>query len=361
MEILFNLVNLFYWIKFSWRMEILGISEEKQKEILELIEKQKKAKLSWVAIISQVSEDQLKASAPDLGLVINKDEIMLRSETNEGKRETLIHSNYEKLIQYAIDEHVHRLYVGGSDNKEAKAVASAVALYAIWGLAGAGIGLATLGKPTDPTKLKFGNVETCKYLFDGRIDYSFTKSTEMEPVKEHVYHEIMEQFGQTAHYLVPIRPYYELILLQEPKGSTLSEGQKNLLLSLCDHLDIWIRDFSNDLANNSVVGQEEKNKVTTYQLLLITGEKIESTEKLLLFTKISIYLSYRTKINQLYYELVQKGLIPNLVDFTLNLTANHLQVLDQHIQYLFQEFMKYLTENNLTNSIKLVDLAAKKQ
>ncbi|MBN1330825.1 MAG: hypothetical protein JXA54_15235 [Candidatus Heimdallarchaeota archaeon] len=343
----------------------MELTTEKKMEICELVEKQKKAKISWIAIISQVTEEQLKASAPDLGLVINNDEIMLSSETEEGKQATMVNTNYEKLIHYAIEERVIRIYDGGFDNKETKIIATSIALTAVLGVFGAAVGgslrIASYGKPTDPTKMKFGNVETSKCLFDGRIEYSLTKSTEMEPVKEHLYHEISGLTKDKMHALVPIKLYYELIMLLDNRAKNFTEDQKNLLLSLCDHLDTWIRDFSNSIANNSAVEQEGKSKSKSYQLLLITGEKIETNEKLLIFNKISIYLSYRTKMNQIYYDLVQKGLIPDLLDFILNLKSDHHQLLEQHIQYLFQEFMKYLTENNLTDNIELIDLIVKTQ
>jgi len=339
-------------------MGTLGISEEKQKEILGLIEKQKKAKISWVAIISQVSEDQLRTIAPDLGLIINKDEIMLSSETKEGKQATMVHANYEKLIHYAIEERVIRLYDGGFDNKEVKAFATSVALTAVLGVFGAALGgslrIASYGKPTDPTKMKFGNVDTTRFHFDGRIETSSTKSNEMEPIKEYVYQEITELFPQTSHYLVPIQLYCELITLHEPQAQTLTLEQKNLLISLSNHLDIRIRDFCSALLEKSIVTLTNTSKEPSYQLLLITGEKIDCSEKSLLFNKISIYLSYRTRVNQIYYELVQQKKIPNLLDFILYSQTNYHQTLDMHAQFIFEEFVKYLTDNNLTENVSLV-------
>ncbi len=97
----------------------MEISEEKKKELLELVKKQKKAKISWVKTITQLSEEQIISVAPMIGLTIDKDQIMSHSETNEGKKEIQIEKNIEKLIQQALDERVLREYFTGNNDKEA--------------------------------------------------------------------------------------------------------------------------------------------------------------------------------------------------------------------------------------------------
>jgi uncharacterized integral membrane protein len=66
-------------------LNVKEISKEKKTELFELVEKQKKAKISWVGTITQLSEDQIINIAPDLGLAIEKDLILLPSETKEAK------------------------------------------------------------------------------------------------------------------------------------------------------------------------------------------------------------------------------------------------------------------------------------
>ncbi len=71
------------------------ISEDKKKELYELVEKQKKANISWVGTITQLSENQIITIAPDLDLIVDKDQIMLPTETKEAKS-TLLEASTHK-------------------------------------------------------------------------------------------------------------------------------------------------------------------------------------------------------------------------------------------------------------------------
>lgn len=69
------------------------VSDEKKKELYDLVEKQKKAKITWIGTITKISEEQIKTIAMDIGLVINEDLIMLPSETKVRKDELLKQKN----------------------------------------------------------------------------------------------------------------------------------------------------------------------------------------------------------------------------------------------------------------------------
>lgn len=333
----------------------MGITEEKKKELLELVEKQKKAKISWVGTITQLSEEQIISVAPKIGLTIDNDQIMLHSETNEGKKETQIQKNIEKLIQQALDERVLREYLSGRDDTEAIALAARIVLSgSVVGLVGVGLALSTLGKPTDPTKIKFGKVETCICQLDGSIDYSVTQSDKMAPAKEHLYKEMKKYYNNELHCLFPIKSYFEMVVLLEDTVTIKNDNQRRDILSLCESLDIKIRNFCNEIVHRSVFELEKRGKKITYSVLLPSGEGIASNEKFIPLNQYSLYLSYRTNVNRLYYELVQSSKLPNLPIFVQNNPPSQYHLIEQHIQYLFKEFASFNESQGLADISNII-------
>jgi hypothetical protein len=49
------------------------ITEEKRKEVLLLVEKQKKAKISWLATVTGLTKDDIQTIAWDYGLIVEGD------------------------------------------------------------------------------------------------------------------------------------------------------------------------------------------------------------------------------------------------------------------------------------------------
>ncbi|MFW9924853.1 MAG: hypothetical protein ACFFDW_16365 [Candidatus Thorarchaeota archaeon] len=66
------------------------IADEKREEIFLLVEKERKAKISWVASVVNVPEDDIFAAAYSMGLIIEGDMIMLPEEQNENVQQTPI-------------------------------------------------------------------------------------------------------------------------------------------------------------------------------------------------------------------------------------------------------------------------------
>ena len=59
------------------------LTGEKIKEIRRLVSKHKRAKISWVAKVSHIPEETLRAEIKTLGLIIKKDELLIRSWKDE--------------------------------------------------------------------------------------------------------------------------------------------------------------------------------------------------------------------------------------------------------------------------------------
>ena len=74
------------------------LSPEKANEISELVSKQKKAKLNWVAMVTQVSEEDIRDNIEDLGLLLEDDHIVLPSESRESKAVDLYLQKREQVL-----------------------------------------------------------------------------------------------------------------------------------------------------------------------------------------------------------------------------------------------------------------------
>lgn len=287
------------------------IPEVKKKELFELVEKQKKAKINWVAVITQLSEEDIKTVAWEIGLVIDKDQIMLPTETEEGKKEQRIQKNIKKIIDYALNERVLRNYLGGGgkssgsvwDFSGVDSIGALAVGIAFVGLAAAFGGAQTATK--SPANMEFGKVETSLCKLDGGFSFSVAKADEMIPVKDHLFQDMRKQYDQNFHYLVPIKHYYELIVIPRNEDKLENENQKKIILSLCETLDNKISDFCGKIAEQSVTVIEEKRSKINYSVLLTSGVRAANTEKFIHLNKYSLYLSYRTHLNQLYHELIQ--------------------------------------------------------
>ncbi|NPE09092.1 MAG: hypothetical protein GNW80_12480 [Asgard group archaeon] len=333
------------------------IPDEKKKELHELVEKQKKAKINWVAVITQLSEEDIKTIAWEIGLVIDKDQIMLPTETEEGKKEKRIQKNTKKIIDYALNERVLRNYIGGGGQSSGYTPYFSGAGDLAIGLAFAGIAVAFAGAEAftkSHIQKEFGNVETSVCWLDGGFSFSVAKADEMVPVKDHLFQDMRKQYDQNFHYLVPIKQSYELVVIPRNEDKLENENQKKKILSFCEILDNKIGDFCGKIVEQSVTVIEEKRKKVSYSVLLTSGVRAESTKEFINLNKYSLYLSYRTHLNQLYHELVQTKHLPNLVEFVLNNLPNQYQLIEKHIQYLFLELSNRFESWDFKENVKII-------
>ncbi len=338
------------------------ISDAKKKELFELVEKQKKAKISWVAVITQLSEEEVKTIAWEIGLVIDKDQIMLPSETEEGKKEKQIQKNMTKIIDYALNERVLRNYLGGGRKSSGfdlnfsgvDGVEGLILGVAFVSIAAAFVGAQAVTKSS--TNLVFGEVETSLCKLDGSFDFSVEKADEMIPIKDHLFQDMKKQSGQNFHYFVPIKQYYELVLIPGNEDKLVNKNQKKNILSLCEILDNKISDFCGKIVEQSVTVIEKKRRKVNYSILLTSGVRAESTEKFIQLNKYSLYLSYRTLLNQLYYEMIQTKRLPSLVEFVINDLPNQYHFLEKHLQYIFKESANRFESWGFSENAKIIQL-----
>lgn len=76
--------------------------------IIELVTKQKKAKLQWVSMITQVSVESLTMNVEEMGLKIEDDFILLPSESKDQKALNLVKDKREQLLTSIIDGRYYR-------------------------------------------------------------------------------------------------------------------------------------------------------------------------------------------------------------------------------------------------------------
>lgn len=349
------------------------IQDEKKKELFELVEKQKKAKINWVAVITQLSEEDIKTIAWEIGLVIDKDLIMLPSETEEGKKELQIQKNMLKIIDQALKERVLRNYIGGETKSSGgsaydfSGADNLGGLIATVALAGVVAAIDTQSGSTTQKQMTIGDAETFVCNLDGTIDYSFTKADQKIPAIDHLYQDMKKQHGENLHFLVPLKDYYKLVFIPRNDDKLRNEGQKKRILSLCELLDYKIKDFCEKIVQQSIVEFGKQKRKKDFSVLLITGEKIEVLmenkiggrkvryiQDYIQINELSLFLSYRTHLNQLYYEMTQTKQIPSFMEFVLNNQLSNQHFLEKNIQQLFQEFIDRIVSKGLTENAEII-------
>ncbi|HUT80483.1 MAG TPA: hypothetical protein VMZ29_04695 [Candidatus Bathyarchaeia archaeon] len=336
------------------------ISEEKKREVYELVEKQKKAKISWVAIITQLPEEDIITIGWDFGLVIEKDQIMLPTETEEGKIEAKIQNERKrKILQKALSERIFRYRIGETKGANWNKIDDIMDVLAFFDADLISTGIEFDGYITEIGKAIKRNIdvsaETYVCKLDGQINYFMIKSNQISLLGNILIKEIKEKYGENLHYLISLKYYYETF--SEPQGGDLLKEveHKKRIIALCKFIDNKINTLCNELANQSVMATVENRN--NYKILLTTGKRIESTKKFFQFYKYSIYLSYRTSINQLYYEFVGLGKIQGINEFTINHSFDQINLYQKYLQIIFEELIYKFDMQQQFENMKKIRLA----
>ena len=334
------------------------ISEEKKEEVYELVEKQKKAKISWVAIITQLSEEEIKTIAWDIGLIIDEDQIMLPSETKEGKVEAKIQDELNQVIlQKVISERIFRYRKKGTkkvnwDRIENITFALDFAGASDLVLDGIALGgaLAAIGKAIKSKVEVKAETYACK--LDGRIDYTAIKSSQISLLRSNLLEEIRKKYKKKLRYLVSLKYYHEL--MADPQSGDLLKDveHKKTILSLCKLVDENVNGFCNQVVNLSVVVSEVN--IENYNILLTTGKRINCPKDTQHLNRYSLFLSYRTSINQLYYEMVEQAKIPGIIDFAFDHSFQQANLYEQYLQQLFEELAQQFESQQLLENARIV-------
>ncbi|RLI67732.1 MAG: hypothetical protein DRP02_13975 [Candidatus Gerdarchaeota archaeon] len=87
-----------------WGFILDTISPAKKSEIYDLVKKQKKARLNWVATICQISEEELVSVAPEIGLLIEGEFICIASASTNQQCKRKRQFKREQIIASIIND-----------------------------------------------------------------------------------------------------------------------------------------------------------------------------------------------------------------------------------------------------------------
>jgi len=226
------------------------ISQEKKDELLDLVTKQKKAKIAWVATITQIPEEDILKVAEEIGLTIEDDFILHHSETADGKAKIALTKNHNLLVEMAINERIHRKYItlgkdGQVSQKDKKF-----------------LGVFQRANPNHPLREQ-GETIAIALIYDlfGTVSAGKASLEVMKDIRKGLLHLMLSSSKNNIHYFVPITKYYELIEI--PKNNQILK-QKNLtkrVIADCKLLDNVITNLSSVLAQNSIFEIPRKLKL----------------------------------------------------------------------------------------------------
>jgi hypothetical protein len=310
-------------------------------------------------MITQLSEEDVKTIAWDIGLVIDYDQIMLPSETKEGKAEAKIRDELDKaILQKALSERV--FHYGKKRTKRVnwekigKIADGTDPLSAAIFL---GAALTDIGLAIKKRFEVIDEVYVCE--LDGNVNYAKVKMNQLLMLERNLLKEINEKYQNKLHYLVSLKYYYEQAVNLQSMNPQKDAEYKKAIISFCTFIDDNINDFCNKIVNLSVkVSAADEKK---YNILLITGKRIEVSKENLELNKNSLFLSYRTFINQLYFEMVEQARIPEIIDLTSDLPIQQPNQYEKHLHQLYEEVadkfeLQQLSENamNIRKTLKLL-------
>lgn len=302
------------------------ITPKMKSEVLELLKKQKKANLSWVATITQIPIEQLKIIAWELGLVIEGDQILLMSETKEGKVEAKIQENIKKIIDEALNERVHRSFDTFITSRSSLTELGRRMMR--WS---AGV------NPVDPHSTKTEtNVSTIYLKLDGTFETSYSKTTDMKPIKDILYKEMLKESNGNIHYYIPLLSYYQLIKIPKYENDLTQQNIQEIesVIKQFDHeFATMSASFVNDLLikekKKGFMGIGKKFQIMTRQgLIECSGMDVE-------FYRYSLFLYTRTELNKMYYESIASKKFTCIIEYLLEGKKNY-PFIDT------KEFMKHI-------------------
>lgn len=229
---------------------------------------------------------------------------MLPSETKEGKVEAKIQDELDKVIlQKAVSERIFRYRKGGTKRVNWDRIDKVTDVLDIFDaevlIAGIELGgiLTAIGKSIKRKVEVTSETYICR--LDGRVNYSATRAREISLLRNNLVEEMRKKYKKKLHYLISIKYYHELVA--EPRSDDLLKEveHKKTIISLCKLVDDRINAFCKKMVNLSVVTFDRKEIKNKYNILLTTRERIDSPQDTYQLNKYSLFLSYRTGINQI--------------------------------------------------------------
>ncbi|NHJ05520.1 MAG: hypothetical protein EAX90_11900 [Candidatus Heimdallarchaeota archaeon] len=250
-------------------------SKEKTKnEVLTLINQQKKAKINWIASIVQISEDNVRSIAKDLGLIIEGDFVIAAAESAKIERADNVEN---QLINEIISVRTNKFSAILNEEIEIK-------------------------------------TRIIVYVFSG--DFRYYAGQEAQKYVQNIRNRFQ-------NYSIPeLLPYIQLSnvfkIIEQPK--LISKLDKNELAKLHSKINIfdeYVKFLGRKLAQESIVSEKKgKNKIYT---ILMPDERMKFfNENEIEHIMSSLQLYYIIEIRKGYYKLLNEGLIKKIQDIDLD-------------------------------------------
>ena len=277
------------------------LDDKKRNEIKDLVLAQKKAKISWVATICQVSEEDLRLNAEDMGLLIEDDFILQPSESKKQKTVELLQAKREQIITEIVDK---RMYRYNPENRNPIAfgiLRSFTDTITIRGLLVKAIA-------DDLAKLR-----TVTHTFDNQVIKC--QSSEERPYIESMRNQLRKQQDESLRLHISLKKYIEFLVLPKIENK-LSKMQKIELVNKVTNEDNRMRTEAIQLTYSSIVDQKTKGKRVKEITARLPAGQLQTVPA----NQIQQFLNY---LKELYHFEIRKKFFENpnfLADYLLFLS-----------------------------------------
>jgi len=277
------------------------LDNKKRNEIKDLVLAQKKAKISWVATICQVSEEDLRLNVEDMGLLIEDDFILQPSESKEQKAVELLQAKREQIIKEIVDKRMYR-YNPENRNPIAfgilKSFTDTITIR----------GLLVKAIADDLAKLR-----TVIHTFDNQVIKC--QSSVERPYIESMRNKLRKQPDETLRLHISLKKYTEFLVLPKIENK-LTKMQKIELVNKVTNEDIRMRIEAIQLTHSSIVDQKTKGKRVKEITARLPAGQLQTVPA----NQIQQFLNY---LKELYHFEIRKKFFENpnfLADYLLFLS-----------------------------------------
>ncbi len=237
------------------------LDDTKKDEIKDLVLAQKKAKISWVATICQVSEEDLRINAEDMGLVIEDEHIIQPSESKEQKASELLKAKREQIVTEIVDKRIYRYDPEAKYQGTFNFIRGFSDPTTIFGL--------VVGKIIDKATM----LRTVIHPFDGsEIN---CKSSEERPHIEKLRKEISQLPDEALRLHITLKKYTEFLVIPRIEEK-ISKAEKIDLINKVTSEDYRMRTEAIQLAQNSIVEQKTKGKIIKEMVLRLPDGQLQT-------------------------------------------------------------------------------------
>ncbi|NHJ83956.1 MAG: hypothetical protein FK734_00755 [Asgard group archaeon] len=271
---------------------LTSLDNDKRAEIIELVKTQKKAKISWIATITQVSEDAIIDAAEKMDLLIEDDYILIPSESKKHKVSDTVLAKREQIIEEIISNRYYSYNPGVMAASVIDNVQSFFDGFIITDL----IARSVLNKAKDEVQKRLYNIVT----FDGNV--VTVRYSDAMRIIESMKNEFRRIPDEMLRLHITIKKYFEFLVLPKIKD-LLSFDELNKLRLQIEIEDNRVQNLAIQAAQNSIIDQTMKRKkITSVTFLTPNGTpEVVEPNRIELFIKQLINL-YQFEFRKQFYE-----------------------------------------------------------